>query len=531
MSTKPKLTAEHFYKFFQCPHWLWYDLYGEPGKKNEQPPLLQMIYQDGLHHETKLKLLGSRPSTAGRQFKEIDPNLFKDLDEAFLATLELMKKGENIYHGVLMDEHWVGMPDLLVARPVKELGLPAAEIAHAFGKPGRVSEGSREGFQHKNNIGTGAFGEHYYVAYDIKSSGELKDETKFQLVFYSLILERLQGIRPREAYLINAYGEETAFVVDEFLQQFDLNLSQIEKILDGQKPPPFLKSGCKRTPWYNLCVEEVEGCRDVSLVYRLSQSDQRQLYDIGIRTIDDFARSDLEVVRTQLESWNFDKLLRFYNQAQALIKNEPVIMQNSNFAEAPTEIYFDIESDPTHGLVYLLGVLVKKTAASAKSSGVPMEYLHWFAEGADGERAIWEQFTAWLAEQPNDVVIYHYANYERQMFDRLAQKYGVKFEIADKFRSRTVDLLRSVTDAVILPIYFYSLKDVARYVGYTWEAEDAGGAESVLWYDEWLTAGDNKLKEKIIRYNEDDVRATLAVKEWLAKQKPKTTREEMRLPE
>ena len=514
MSTKPKLTAEHFYKFFQCPHWLWYDLYGEPGKKNEQPPLLQMIYQDGLHHETKLKLLGSRPSTAGRQFKEIDPNLFKDLDEAFLATLELMKKGENIYHGVLMDEHWVGMPDLLEARSTKDLG-------------GKV----------KSN-----FGEHYYVAYDIKSSGELKDETKFQLVFYSLILERLQGIRPREAYLINAYGEETAFVVDEFLQQFDLNLSQIEKILDGQKPPPFLKSGCKRTPWYNLCVEEVEGCRDVSLVYRLSQSDQRQLYDIGIRTIDDFARSDLEVVRTQLESWNFDKLLRFYNQAQALIKNEPVIMQNSNFAEAPTEIYFDIESDPTHGLIYLLGVLVKKTAASAKGSdpryaegfgeaSVPTEYLHWFAEGEDGERGIWEQFTQWLGEQPKDVVIYHYANYERQMFDRLAQKYGTKFEIAEKFRNRTVDLLRSVTDAVILPVYFYSLKDVARYVGYTWQAEDAGGAESVLWYDEWLATGNTKLKEKIIRYNEDDVRATLAVKEGLAKQKPKTTREEMRLPE
>jgi len=489
LSTKPKLTAEHFYKFFQCPHWLWYDLYGEPGKKNEQPPLLQMIYQDGLHHETKLKLLGSR------QFKEIDPNLFKDLDEAFLATLELMKKGENVYHGVMMDEHWVGMPDLLEARSTKELGRGV-----------------------KSN-----FGEHYYVAYDIKSSGELKDETKFQLVFYSLILERLQGIRPREAYLINAYGEETAFVVDEFLQQFDLNLAQIEKILDGQKPPPFLKSGCKRTPWYNLCVEEVEGCRDVSLVYRLSQSDQRQLYDIGIRTIDDFARSDLEVVRTQLESWNFDKLLRFYNQAQALVKNEPVIMQNSNFAQAPTEIYFDIESDPTHGLVYLLGVLVKKAGEA--------EYLHWFSDGVDGERAIWEKFTTWLAEQPKDVVIYHYASYERQMFDRLAQKYGVKFEIADKFRSRTVDLLRSVTDAVILPIYFYSLKDVACYVGYTWEAEDAGGAESVLWYDEWLTTGDNKLKEKIIRYNEDDVRATLAVKEWLAKQKPKTTREEMRLPE
>ena len=73
-----------------------------------------------------------------------------------MATLELMKQGKNIYHGVLMSENWVGIPDFLEVRP-----------------------------------GRSEFGEWEYVVYDAQSSLELRDENKFQLIFYSLILERL----------------------------------------------------------------------------------------------------------------------------------------------------------------------------------------------------------------------------------------------------------------------------------------------------------------------------------------------------
>jgi len=144
---KYKLTGEHFYKFFQCPHWIWYDVYGDQTKKGKIPPLIEMIHQNGLKHEKEM--------IKSRKFEEIKPELFRDLDEAFLATMELMKQGKNIYHGVLMEGDWVGIPDLLEAR---------------------------EG---KSNLG-----DHYYVVYDVKSGRDIRDEYKFQLVFYSLILER-----------------------------------------------------------------------------------------------------------------------------------------------------------------------------------------------------------------------------------------------------------------------------------------------------------------------------------------------------
>ena len=78
MPTEP-LRAEHFYKFFQCPHWIWYDIYGDAKIKKHVPPLLDMIY--------KGKMVGVQTLKNHKKFEEIKPELFRDLDEAFMATL------------------------------------------------------------------------------------------------------------------------------------------------------------------------------------------------------------------------------------------------------------------------------------------------------------------------------------------------------------------------------------------------------------------------------------------------------------
>ncbi|MBI2062901.1 MAG: TM0106 family RecB-like putative nuclease [Candidatus Yanofskybacteria bacterium] len=479
---KPKLTGEHFYKFFQCPHWIWYDIYADQTKKGGIPPLIEMIHRGGLKHEKEM--------IQTRKFEEIKPELFRDLDEAFLSTLELMKQGKNIYHGVLMDQNWVGIPDLLEARPV-EKGM-------------------------KSN-----FGDHYYVVYDVKTGKEMRDEYKFQLVFYSLILERLQGVLPRDAFIVNSDGEERSFMVDDFLDYFHLTRERIERVLAGEKPPPFLKSGCKQSPWYSLCVDETKGCDDVSLIYRLSQNDQRRFYELGIHSVKDLASADLDNLRSRLEDWPFDKILRFYNQAQVLVSNEPKVLKKSEFPQVENEIYFDIESDPTEGIDYLFGMLIK-------SGNKKPEYKYFLAQDKKDEERVWRDFLDFL-ESLNDFVIYHYSYYEREVFKRLGNEYGISVALEDKFKNNTIDLHWKFIEAAVLPIYFYSLKDVAKYLGFKWQADDAGGAESVVWYNDWLQKHDQKIMDKIIKYNEDDVKATLFLKEWLDKQKPRTSKE--RLPE
>ena len=90
--TDSQLTTEHFYKFFQCPHWIWYDIYGDQQKKKDVSPLLDLIFR------------GKRADTVGalsqhKHFEELKPEQYRDLEESYLATLELMKDGKNIYHG------------------------------------------------------------------------------------------------------------------------------------------------------------------------------------------------------------------------------------------------------------------------------------------------------------------------------------------------------------------------------------------------------------------------------------------------
>ncbi len=478
MDKKPKLFADHFYKFFQCPHWIWYDIYGDAQKKRSVPALIDLIYKG------KTPITGEK-LREHKKFEEIKPELYRDIEETYLATLELMKQGKNIYHGALMSEEWAGIPDLLEARP-----------------------------------GKSELGDFYYVVYDVQSSLDLRDEYKFQLIFYSLMLERIQGVRPKEAYVIDADGNERSFKIDEFIDQFHLTRLQIEKILDGEKPAPFLKSGCKRTPWYSLCLSETQGCNDVSLVFRMSQSDQRRLYGIGIRTVTDMANADVNDLQSKLEDWPFDKLVRFNNQAKVLVANQPFILRKPNFPEVQHEIYFDIESDPTRDVDYLLGYLIK--------TGNKVEYKYFLAKDKSEEEKTWRNFLDFLAKIDN-FVIYHYAYYERQVFDRLALRYGAPTVLMDKFRENTIDLHQKLVDQAVLPLYFYSLKDVAGYLGYKWDDPHAGGAESVSWYNDWLDKKDDSIMTKILKYNEDDVRATMLIKEWLQTQKPSKQKEKLNL--
>lgn len=478
MTKQPKLFADHFYKFFQCPHWIWYDIYADAKKKKHVPPILELLYKGKLAN-------ASESLRKFKEFEQIKPELFRDLEEAFLATLELMKQGKNIYHGVLMHENWAGIPDLLEAQP-----------------------------------GKSELGDWHYVVYDVQSTLDLGDQYKFQLVFYSLILERLQGVRPKEAFVIDPSGNTRSFLVDDFVSQFHITREQIEKILEGEKPAPFLKSGCKRTPWYSLCLEGARECDDVSLIFKISQADQRRLYDIGIRTVGQLADADVNDLQSKLEDWSFDKIVRFNNQAKVLLSQEPFVLKKSNFPAVRYEVYFDVESDPTRDIHYLLGLLVKDTKSGS------MEYKYFFAENKGEEPLVWKKFLDFLAGL-DDFVIYHYSYLERQVFDLFALKYGAPSSLISKFKENTIDLHVQAVESVVLPLYFYSLKDVAGYIGYKWDDPEAGGAESVVWYNEWLDKKDTKILQKILKYNEDDVRATLAIKEWLESQRPLKSREKL----
>lgn len=62
-------------------------------------------------------------------------------------------------------------------------------------------------------------------------------------------------------------------------------------------------------------------------------------------------------------------------------------------------------------------------------------------------------------------------------------------------------------------------KAVAPLAGFTWNVDDSGGAESMLWYDEAVGAGPRVSARRPGSggsVQPRDVKATLALREWMA---------------
>jgi predicted RecB family nuclease len=107
------------------------------------------------------------------------------------------------------------------------------------------------------------------------------------------------------------------------------------------------------------------------------------------------------------------------------------------------------------------------------------------------------------------------AGAENQYLRRLGLSAGLAGEIADFIASgEWVDLLR-VWDAQLITGRGSGLKTVAPLVGFHWQVDAPGGADSMVRYDA-AAAGDDGARQWLLNYNRGDVQATLALREWMA---------------
>ena len=181
------ITATHFYNYVQCPTKIYLNLHGDKEKRVPYSEFIQKKMEDGVTHEKEV--------IKDQNFEEVK---IKDTKAAFKKTSELMELGvERIYQGVLIEKDMLGRPDLLEKRK-----------------------------------GDSKFGDYHYVALDIKSGKRLKEEYKMQVMFYSLLLEKVQKRLPKKGHVININHETLDFDVKKALGKYNHNLSEIRKIVN-----------------------------------------------------------------------------------------------------------------------------------------------------------------------------------------------------------------------------------------------------------------------------------------------------------
>ena len=462
------LTATDFRRYIQCPHWPYWELFGD--KDKDRRPLTseeEKRMNDGLAHEREI---------VAAQFGEAF-TVTSMQEEGAKATLELMRQGVPvIYQGTLMDGEWSGRPDIL------------------------------ERMEGKSRLG-----DWYYVPLDVKRSHELKKEHKAQLMFYAILLERIQGVFPSHPAILNSDGERIGFDAASFELDFRDLLHELERIREGEMPAPVYRKSCEDTsPWGKACFRLAHDRRDIALLYNVDIRKLKALRSLGILTIDDAAKLDPETLEGQAPGLTLRGLEAVRRQAISLTTSSVIVRDAFVDPTEGLEIHFDIESYSPADVDYLYGFWIP--------SGERAGYHAIVAERPEDERKLWSEFLEWLRTLPETYTVWHYAAYEPTRLRVLARRYQTE---ADPhlltFLASFKDLKEYVADTAVFPVYFYSLKMIGKFLGFAWEGDVKGGGESVTAYEDWLKTGKRATLESIIQYNRGDVQATAHVLDWMRK--------------
>ena len=475
------ITAAMLYDYVRCPHRVCMDLFGDPSKRDKVSAFVQLLWDRGHAYEQEVIQGLSVP------FTDLS-GLSGDAKEA--ATQEAMGRGDGlIYQGRISAEDLLGEPDLLRKQ---DQGYVAGDIKSGAGLEG-VSE---------------------------DSDGRPKKHYAVQLSLYTDILERLGASASRTAFVWDIHGQEVLY--DHSAPQGSRSpqtlwslyqgiVQEVREIVsDVAQTRPAMVSDCKLCHWRSVCKQQVQEAGDLTLIPELGRS-KRDVLVSKIPTITALAKADIETFvqgkKTIFPRIGITSLEKFQTRARLLTEPnaKPLITAPINLPDAATELFFDIETDPMRDICYLHGFVERINGDNRN------ERFHAFvantATKADEEKAFADAWAYVQSRQP--CVIYYYSKYERTWWRKLQSLYpdvATAQDIETMFDPGVcIDLYGDVVQGhVEWPTNDYSIKTLAKYLGFNWRDTEPSGAASIQWYHSWVESGDPEVRQRILDYNEDD---------------------------
>jgi predicted RecB family nuclease len=204
-----------------------------------------------------------------------------------------------------------------------------------------------------------------------------------------------------------------------------------------------------------------------------------------------------------------DSLRKFHARAiLATTKDaKPYLTKKPVLPVADTELFFDIETFPMRGFCYLHGFVVRH-----KGDVSTEKFYSFFAEeiSADAERAAFG--AAWSFIRSQSAAVYVYSRFERTTYKKLAAKYPEVCSVAEVEAFFASNLVKDLYADIVCsgsewPTMNYSIKSIARFLGFEWRDTHPSGAASIEWFHRYSQTRDAELRQRILDYNEDDCRA------------------------
>ena len=360
-----------------------------------------------------------------------------------------------------------------------------------------------------------------------------------QLCFYAEAIESLIGVGPRRLHLWLGSGATQALRAEEFLPYWRRLRGQLAPLLaddfPGTATRPIPCESCEYCEFQGHCERQWRAEDSLAFVANSRQIECDALERAGVRTL-----VQLSCRREAVADLRVEKLERLVRQASLQVETrscpseppvfefiatseDPVYGHGFELMPAPDEgdVYFDFEGDPfwtaQHDLMFLAGLYYRDALGEWVYDD---RWAHTLFEQQEMMSGLVD-FFAQRREMYPAMHVYHYNHTERSTIERItrdAEDENLFASLVDS--GMFVDLFTIAKNAVRVGTESYGLKHLERLVNFVRSGEIEQGAGAVVEYERWMASGDDHLLDNIAAYNEDDVKSTHALRDWLVEQRP-----------
>ena len=369
---------------------------------------------------------------------------------------------------------------------------------------------------------------------------EAKPGHILQLCFYADALRAATGTSPEHLHIWMGSGRIESFATREFHPYWRRLRNQLRQRFEDDAPAletrPERCIHCEFCEFAGVCDAQWRDEDSLVFVAGIRTSDRLSLEDSAIATL-----TDLAACSRQVDSMRPDRLARLVTQAELQVEArivpdgpppyrpieagaDPAWGRGLELLPEPDDgdVVLDFEGDPfwttDSGLFFLFGLIERG------SDGTWTYEARW-AHDRTGEEQATGELIEYLKDRrsshPN-MHVYHYNHTERSALERLAADHGVGEMVLSEMVATGffVDLYPVVSNAFQVGTESYGLKDLERLTEYERGHEIDQGSAAVVEYEKFMAAPDTSFLERIAAYNEDDVGATLALRDWLVGIRP-----------
>jgi predicted RecB family nuclease len=447
-------------------------------------PITRQVVEGYLHCKYKAHLLVNGRTGIPHDLEIVQAELQSGYREKAAAIL--LRKGSKAAHPFASSDIRSGNPVILGST------LENGTTVFAFDALRRMDGKSRLGPFHYGPV----------LFYQGETVGR---HQRFLLAISGIILSQHQGIQPKSGLLI--HGANCRSTTVQLAPQYaaaQKTLDDLSAIANGKAAPRLiLNDHCALCEFRAECHEQALKADDLSLLGHMTEKKIAQYAQTGTLTVTQLSHTYHARRHRNLHPKQNPHSLPLH--ALAIRQQRILVVGKPAFPKGTVRIYFDAEGDFDRKFTYLLGLLIVK---DGKEKMVSL-----WADDPSQQKRLFEQFLDVLNQYPG-YALFHYGQYEAEILRKVRAAVRPK-KIVDVAIAASVNVLAPLHSNVYFPTYSNGLKDIGKYLGFSWTDASASGLQSLAWRKRWEMTGSDEFKQKLVVYNGDDCRALKRVAESL----------------